>query len=76
MEVEGNLDVEHLASHVIHVLGLEYEYASRYTPDPEKPEIYFQSRWESYKRAMDNVELSGKDTVLVRRLKAGKEEVV
>lgn len=77
VRVVGQLDIEHLASHVLHVLGVKYEYASRYTPDPDRPEIYFQSAWGPYRRAVQNIEDTGdSNTTLVRRVSAGEEEVV
>lgn len=75
MEVSGNIDVEHLASHVVHVLGLEYEYATRFTPDLERPELCFDSRWDTYYGAMKNMVDDGK-TKLIRRIKPGGVEVV
>lgn len=79
MEVRGNIDIPHLASHVLGALGqgLDYEYASRYIPHFEDPDFYFQSKWGSYAEALENQKLANDGhTFIYRRLKTGMEEQV
>jgi hypothetical protein len=83
MHVEGNLDVQHLASHIIETIGIEYEYrlARRWRDEadfhvigpwyPDLPEAQ-----EALDMAVEsNVRHNtGTEFKLVKRIAAGKTE--
>jgi hypothetical protein len=87
LHVEGNLDVQHLASHVIETLGLDdYEYAMQCTNYGEVQPVG-RIDWTTLERAQERLEtytgvwkLNGFakhiSAKLVKRRKAGKVEEV
>lgn len=80
--VEGNLDVQHLASHVIETLGIEYEYSVQLTLKGRKMAPQGWSSKEFAEEWLNSGQKSGPgewgpwSKKIVKRRKAGKVEDV